>query len=61
MVKYNCECERCKKVTDVEVDSDSKVFITCYGYLNVKCSFCGSDAFARWFGFDRKDLPSASI
>lgn len=53
MIVYNCECEKCKKITKVEVDENKKddVFITCYGYLNVKCSHCGADAFAKWFGF----------
>ena len=55
---YNCECEKCKKNTKVSVNSNSNVFITAYGYLNIKCSFCGGDAFAKWHGFDGK-LTSA--
>lgn len=63
MMTYNCKCEKCGQVTEVHVKEGDPVFITCYGYLNVKCGDkrCRGNAYAPWFGYDGDYMPRTNL
>jgi hypothetical protein len=48
-VEYTCTCEKCGHKEIVNTRNYVPP-ITAYGYINVCCTNCGGDAYARWHG-----------
>lgn len=64
-MKYECECEKCGKITIIDTEKDKigiqygNTYVTAYGYLTTPCIHnCKGSAYTQWCGSDSKYIPS---